>query len=245
METLQRKLSGTSLDVPVPPPRRSVATNDNNPYPSAPEISETSSTDELLTRLASVEQMNKDWLIYNETREQFVQQLTAKHHETINQLRRAMEEIHRMQQCPGALSEEQRKHYDGTLVEAKAEMDKMKERNESLGLKVKSMEEKYLAEVERRRVAEHQAAQFKLTVEHLENVNEKLTKTIQKDRRRSDRIEETLNNLSNQVSSMSSTRSSPRKSKAPAPPRPESPSCSSLASAGIRPINSPVRTEQA
>ena len=38
METLQRKLSGTSLDVPVPPPRRSVATNDNNPYPSAPEI---------------------------------------------------------------------------------------------------------------------------------------------------------------------------------------------------------------
>merc|ERR1712130_569509 len=113
METLQRKLSGTSLDVPVPPPRRSVATNDNNPYPSAPEISETSSTDELLTRLASVEQMNKDWLIYNETREQFVQQVTAKHHETINQLRRAMEEIHRMQQCPGALSEEQRKHYDG------------------------------------------------------------------------------------------------------------------------------------
>ena len=38
METLQRKLSGTSLDVPVPPPRKSVANNDNNPYPSAPEI---------------------------------------------------------------------------------------------------------------------------------------------------------------------------------------------------------------
>ena len=61
-------------------------------------------------------------------------------------------------------------------------MDKMKERNESLSLKVKSMEEKYLAEVERRRVAEHQTAQLKLNIEHLERVNEKLTKTIQKDR---------------------------------------------------------------
>lgn len=41
--------------------------------------------------------MNKDWVIYNDNREIFVHQLTAKHHETTNQLRRAMEEIQRLQ----------------------------------------------------------------------------------------------------------------------------------------------------
>jgi len=53
--------------------------------------------DGLARRLAEVEQMNKDWVVYNENREIFVQQLTAKHHETTNQFRRAAEEIQRLQ----------------------------------------------------------------------------------------------------------------------------------------------------
>ena len=74
------------------------------------------------------------------------------------------------QQCPAALSIEQRKHYDNTLIQARNELQKTEQANNTLSFQVKSMEAKYLAEQEQRRAAEHEASQLKMTIEHLENI---------------------------------------------------------------------------
>ena len=92
------------MDVPVAPPRRSLVSlldktseSDQTPEPTAPELGDGPTYDELKERLEIVEKMNRDWVAYNENREIFVQQLTAQNHETTHQLRLAVEEIQKLQ----------------------------------------------------------------------------------------------------------------------------------------------------
>ena len=70
---------------------------DQIPLPTAPELGEGPSYEDLKERLEIVEQMNRDWVAYNENREIFVQQLTAQNHETTHQLRLAVEEVQKLQ----------------------------------------------------------------------------------------------------------------------------------------------------
>jgi len=242
MENLQRKLSNGSVDVPVPPPRRSLVSLldkrselDQIPLPTAPELGEGPSYEDLKERLEIVEQMNRDWVAYNENREIFVQQLTAQNHETTHQLRLAVEEVQKLQRESGKVTLDERKKMDQTLLDCRSEIEKLDEVNEELREKVTNINAKYLAEVEKRREIESELSQVKGNLTHLESINEKLTKTIAKDRRRSDlnsaRLEQSINQLSKEVtkfsgssvvsSVVSSNQSSPRKYRAP--PRPESP----------------------
>merc|ERR1711937_183123 len=242
MENLQRKLSNGSVDVPVAPPRRSLVSlvdktseSDQRPEPTAPELGDGPTYDELKERLEIVEKMNRDWVAYNENREIFVQQLTAQNHETTHQLRLAVEEIQKLQQNSGKFFSDERKKMDQTLLDSRAEIEKLENLSETLREKVTNINTKYLSEVEKRREIESELSQVKGTLSHLESINEKLTKTIRKDRRKSDlnsaRLEASISQLSKEVtkfsgssvatSVVSSNQSSPRKYRAP--PRPESP----------------------
>merc|ERR1712227_1171742 len=179
--------------------------------------------------------MNRDWVAYNENREIFVQQLTAQNHETTHQLRLAVEEIQKLQQNSGKIFSDERKKMDQTLIDSRAEIEKLENLNETLREKVTNINTKYLSEVEKRREIESELSQVKGTLSHLESINEKLTKTIRKDRRKSDlnsaRLEASISQLSKEVtkfsgssvttSVVSSNQSSPRKYRGP--PRPESP----------------------
>merc|ERR1711973_523738 len=192
MENLQRKLSNGSVDVPVAPPRRSLVSlidktseSDQTPEPTAPELGDGPTYDELKERLEIVEKM------------------------------------------------------DQTLIDSRAEIEKLENLNETLREKVTNINTKYLSEVEKRREIESELSQVKGTLSHLESINEKLTKTIRKDRRKLDlnsaRLEASISQLSKEVtkfsgssvatsvatSVVSSNQSSPRKYRAP--PRPESP----------------------
>jgi hypothetical protein len=54
--------------------------------------------EELISRLVQIENMNRDWVAYNDQREVFVQELTAKHHSTANELSNAVAEIQSLRQ---------------------------------------------------------------------------------------------------------------------------------------------------
>ena len=71
---------------------------------------------------------------------------------------------------------------DQTLIESRAEIEKLENLNETLREKVTNINTKYLSEVEKRREIESELSQVKGTLSHLESINEKLTKTIRKDR---------------------------------------------------------------
>ena len=49
--------------------------------------------EELIERLVQIENMNRDWVAYNDQREIFVQELTAKYHSTTNELSNAVASI--------------------------------------------------------------------------------------------------------------------------------------------------------
>ena len=71
---------------------------------------------------------------------------------------------------------------DQTLLDSRAEIEKLENLNETLREKVTNINTKYLSEVEKRREIESELSQVKGTLSHLESINEKLTKTIRKDR---------------------------------------------------------------
>ena len=71
---------------------------------------------------------------------------------------------------------------DQTLIDSRAEIEKLENLNETLREKVTNINTKYLSEVEKRREIESELSQVKGTLSHLESINEKLTKTIRKDR---------------------------------------------------------------
>ena len=71
---------------------------------------------------------------------------------------------------------------DQTLLDCRSEIEKLDEVNEELREKVTNINAKYLAEVEKRREIESELSQVKGNLSHLESINEKLTKTIAKDR---------------------------------------------------------------
>ena len=71
---------------------------------------------------------------------------------------------------------------DQTLIDSRAEIEKLENLNETLREKVTNINTKYLSEVEKRREIESELSQVKGSLSHLESINEKLTKTIRKDR---------------------------------------------------------------
>jgi len=61
-------------------------------------------------------------------------------------------------------------------------LQKTEDTNEKLTIEMNALESKYLAEHEQRKNADHQVHQLKIKIENLEAMNNKLIKTIQKDR---------------------------------------------------------------
>ena len=130
-------------------------------------------------RLAETEQMNRDWISYNDSREFFVQELTSKHHETANQLRKAIEEIQKLHECR---EDFMRDHNLRTENHYSEEMRRKDQENENLKMKNNQLQFQLNLEIEKNLNSKQQIEANKMTIVNLESVNAKIEKVIKKDR---------------------------------------------------------------
>jgi len=207
IESLQQRLSEVELNpaqsqssqLPLPQPRHratSIASAPSKlsppPRPPKPQLSSE-------TRLRHVEQLNREWQVYNDERERHVAELSARYHETINALRQANEENCRMHSKA-------------------AQADQLREENQCLRDKLTRHEDEHerieaTVAMEREKNEQYEADINALNahIDKIEREHAKMAKALKKDRRRSDMaqlsLEHSIGELTDKLDELSSTGS--------------------------------------
>lgn len=193
MASLKRRASENfQPNMPTPAPRQSklsICSEDRTLEPTAPVDSRTSFGDhdnltreELISRLAQIENMNRDWVAYNDQREVFVQELTAKHHSTANELSNAVAEIQSLRNNQKQLAEEAQQKADVHLANARNEIKRKEELNEDLLARLKETQEQLSLERKLLYNANQKNEKLEVEISNLETVNQNLNKFLEHDR---------------------------------------------------------------
>ncbi|CAG5086621.1 Oidioi.mRNA.OKI2018_I69.PAR.g11286.t1.cds [Oikopleura dioica] len=192
MASLKRKASENFKNVPTPAPRQSklsITDEDRTLEPTAPADSRTSFNDhanltkeELIERLVQIENMNRDWVAYNDQREIFVQELTAKYHSTTNELSNAVASIETLKNNQKQLAEETQRKADVHLANARNEIKRKEELNEDLLARLKEAQEQLKLEQKLLYNANQKNEKLEVEISNLETVNQNLNRFLEHDR---------------------------------------------------------------
>lgn len=158
--------------------------NSENQNRDSPTDSSSAKTDEIKTLkqdLQDVLEKNSHWQVYNDQREEYVRGLHEKYNTLHHQYQHMQQKISSLTNTPTQLSEQQRKHYDSLLVQARQQLETSREETTKLkkeldDTKVKFEEEK----LDLKREMEHWRNRYEQ--EKVANMN--LQKESEKEHRR-------------------------------------------------------------
>lgn len=227
LESLVKKVN------PVPPPRPSIpgpsgtATAPQSSEielpqkpqrPPKPEIMKTKNNRLVypnimsdIEKLQHVEKLNQDWQRYNEQREAFVVDLTRRYHSATNELRAKNEEICRSEALKMKNSVKiQQLEIENTKM--KAELNELK----SCEQKLERISTLYAVTKNKNSDLENDLNCINIKLAKLEAINEKLLRSIRKDRRRSEmitsaealQIDRSISQLTEKIDKLSNSGSS-------------------------------------
>jgi DNA polymerase III alpha subunit (gram-positive type) len=157
-------------------------------------------------KLRHVERLNQDWQEYNEQREAFVLDLTRRHHAATNELRAKNEEICRSQaaQMKSNLRIEQLEIENEKIKSELNEMSNSEQKLERISVL-------YTVTKNKNQDLENDLNFMNVKLAKLEAVNEKLLRTIRKDRRRTDisaiQIDRSISQLTEKIEKLSNSGS--------------------------------------
>ena len=139
--------------------------------------------------------MNRDWVAYNDQREIFVQELTAKYHSTTNELSNAVASIETLKNnqvksnilpylifFKKQLAEETQRKADVHLANARNEIKRKEELNEDLLARLKEAQEQLKLEQKLLFNANQKNEKLEVEISNLETVNQNLNRFLEHDR---------------------------------------------------------------